>query len=241
MDIDELVRQLQANMDEGLLSQLYALTSISTQEVLEILRQENIKVYSPDDVLKTPTELLDEAADKAITQTKRKGAFYGGSFGMGGLISVAPELIYIFVTMIRLAQRLSMTYGQEYDSTKGRLDLWAAIGRAVGIKLELEGLESDLYRDLPIVMGKGPFRDPLLFKVAQKVLMTIGFKMSTRVSRLVPFLGAGVGVVTTYAYLSKIGYKLKEDFRVRHQLRHLSLSDPDLSEEIPFKLNREQG
>lgn len=236
-----MVRQMQANLDEGMVSQLYRLASVPSEEVLAALRAEDIKVYTPEEVLKVPTELLDPVADKQLKQVQRRGAFYGGTFGMGGLLSVAPELAYMFVTVIRMAQKLSLTYGQEYESSRGRLELWAAIGRSVGIKLDLEGLETDLYRELPIVVGKGPFRDPILFKVAQKVLVTIGFTMSTRISRLVPFLGAGVGIATTYAYLSKRGRLLKEDFRTKHQLQHLNLSDPGLSEEISYTLASSRG
>ena len=161
--------------------------------------------------------------------------------GLTGVLSIAPEIGYVLVALLRLSQRISLTYGYEVETSKGRLDLWTALARGLGIRVSLEGLESDLYRGLPVLVGKGQFRDPILVKVVQKVLVTVGLRMSTRFARMVPLVGAGVGGIANYAWFSMIGRRLKDDFRTRHQLRHLNLSDPGLSEEIAFTLDHREG
>ena len=236
MDLNDWLRQVQEATDEGLVGQLYHLASVPPAEVLSSLRQDGIEVYTAAHILEVPTKRLDPVVDRLIRRTTWRGTFYGATFGMGGLLSVPPELAYLFVAIVRLAQRISLSYGQEYDSVRGRIELWSTLGRSIGIELDLEGLESDVYRRLPVVFGKGPFRDPLLLKAAQKVLVTIGFRLSTRVARFVPFLGAGVGLASTYAYLSGIGKRMKEDCRTRHQLQQMKLDDSTLSEEISYTM-----
>ncbi len=230
------LRQVQEGNDEGLVGHLYHLASVPPSEVLATLRQEGVTVYAPEHVLEVPTERLDPIADKIIRKALWRGTFYGATFGMGGLLSVPPELAYLFLTIVRLAQRISLCYGQEYESLRGQIELWSTLGRGVGIELDIEGLETDVYRRLPVVFGKGPFRDPLLIKAAQKVLVTIGFRVSSRVARFVPFLGAGVGLASTYAYLAGIGKRMKEDCRTRHQLQQTKLNDSGVSEEISYTM-----
>jgi hypothetical protein len=193
------------------------------------------------EIAQVPPTILDQVADAYVRQVSRQGAITGLSFGLGGILSVAPELMVLIVTLVRMAQRLSLTYGHEFDTPRGGLDLWTSIGRSLGISIDLEGLDSELYRGLPMLVGRGQFRDPLLLKVAQRVIVTVAVKMSTRAARLIPFLGAGVGSLTNYTWLSRVGTRLKDDFRTRHQLRHLNLSDPGQSEEISFTLENPRG
>ncbi len=239
VDMDEWVRQLQANLDEGLLGHFYDTVSVQPGDVFSTLREAGIKVYSVTDVQGVPTEVLDPVVDKLIRRTTWRGTFYGATFGLGGMLSIPPELGYVLVTMIRLAQQVSLCYGQEYDTQRGRIELWSALGRSMGIDLDLEGLESELYRKLPVVFGTGPFRDPLMLKLAQKVLVTVGVRLSTRAARFIPLVGAGVGVVTTYTYLANLGKHLKEEYRARHQLLHLKLDEEGFSEEIPYTMRKE--
>ncbi len=240
MDVDDWIRQLQEGIDDGLIGQLYRLASVPPSEVFSNFRKEGLDVYTASDILEMPTERIDPIVDKVIRRATWRGTFYGATFGMGGLLSVPPELAYMFVTLVRLAQRVSLSYGQDYDSVRGRLELWAGLGRSMGIELDLEGLESDVYRHLPVVFGTGPFRDPLLFKAAQKILVTIGFRMSTRVARFVPLLGAGVGMASTFTYLSNVGKRLKEDYRTKHQLRQMKLGDSAFSEEISYTMEADR-
>ncbi len=236
-----MLRQLQNNLDEGLLSQLYRIASIEQDEILVGLRKRGVEAYSLGEISRAPIQLLDQGADEQIRRVCRSGALSGASFGLTGVLSIAPEIGYVLVALLRLSQRISLTYGYEVETSKGRLDLWTALARGLGIRVSLEGLESDLYRGLPVLVGKGQFRDPILVKVVQKVLVTVGLRMSTRFARMVPLVGAGVGGIANYAWFSMIGRRLKDDFRTRHQLRHLNLSDPGLSEEIAFTLDHREG
>lgn len=241
MDIEELLRQLQANMDDGLMSQLYAVASVRPDEIIIGLRSAGVDVYTLREIAHIPTEHLDPFAEGQIISTRRSSALSGASFGFGGLLSVAPEVLYMMTTLLRLAQRMSLTYGYEVDSQRGRLDLWTTLGHALGIQLDLEGLESDLYKGLPTLIGRGRFKDPLLLKIAQKVLMAIALRMTTRFTRFIPVVGAGVGGVTNYAYFSKVGHSLKDDYRARHQLRALTELSDQQPEEIPFTLTEREG
>ncbi len=236
MDMYEWLRQVQEGNDEGLIGYLYQLASVPPSQVFAAMREQGVDVYTAEHVLQVPTDRLDPVANKFIRSTLWRSSFYGATFGMGGILSIPPELAYLFVTIVRLAQRISLCYGQEYESLRGQIELWSTLGRGVGIELSMEGLEADVYRRLPVVFGKGPFREPILIKAAQKILVTIGLRLSTRMARFVPLVGAGVGMASTYTYLSRVARRMKEDCRTRHQLQQTMLDDSTLSEEISYTM-----
>ena len=241
MDIEEFLRQLQSNMDEGALSRLYRAASVSQEEVLRKMRELGLEVYSIAEIPRFSPEQLDPIADRVIAENARLGGLTGAGFGSGGFFSIAPELAWLFVDVIRLAQRLSLVYGFEFDSHRGRLDLWSTMGNALGVDVEVDGMEPELTAGLPIIVGRGQFRDPVVLKLAQRIFLKVAMRTSVRLIRLVPLLGAGLGGVTNYAWLSWLGHRLKENLRGRHALRIMNLADPSVSEAIAFTIEEQRG
>lgn len=237
MDPEELLKQIQEALDEGLLVHLYRLASVSPEATLRQLRDQGIEVYSLGELGRVPAPLLDAVADDIISRCRRRGALTGAGLSVGGYFTLAPEIIWYLSTLLRLGQRLAMVYGQEVQTLKGQIELWQALASALGVQVDLEGLDGELHRGLPMAIGRGTLRDPILLNVVQQVLIKLSMALAKRITRFVPVLNIGLGGLATYRQLSNVGEQLKETFRTRHQLRTLSLSDLELSEEISFQLD----
>ena len=236
MDPEELLKQIQEAMNEGLLVQLYRAASVSPDEVLKSLRQRGLEVFSLGEIWRVPTPLLDAAVDEHLTAKSRSTGLVSGAFSAGGLVTLLPELIWQVTTLLRLGQRVALTYGEEVTTPKGRLDLWQNLAAALSIKVDLEGVESDLKLNLPMVVGTSPMRDPMLVRLAEMVMFGLAMRMASQAIRLVPMLGAGLGGLRTYRQTRQYGEQFKTIYRNLHQLRHVNLSELEMSQETAFTL-----
>ena len=128
-------------------------------------------------------------------------------------------LIHMVVVILRLGQRLSLAYGFDYRTDRGEIELWKALARAVDAKVDWEGTEAELMRRLPaVVTGTGTFSNPLLLKAFQSVVVRIATGAGLHVSRWMPVVGSGTGLVVNYLEVDKIGRRLKEGWRANHAL-----------------------
>ena len=134
-------------------------------------------------------------------------------------MGLPPGLLHLTVLMVRLGQRLSIAYGVDYRSGRGELELWKALALAVGANVDWEGTEAQLMRRLPVVVtGTGAFSNPLLVQAARAVLMRVAIISGTRITRLVPVVGAGSGAILNFLEVHRVGRRLKDRFRERHAI-----------------------
>lgn len=239
MTPEELLRFLQQTVDEGFVSQLYKAASVREAEVLEALRGADIDVYSLQEIQRIPTDLLDGVANTHLRQARRMGALAGVSYGAFGILTAVPELMHLMIAVVRTAQRLSLTYGQEYESFRGSLQLWEAIAQAFGVDpSSFEGAEPELFRNMPVPMWtSNQVRwNPIILGVARQVLITLAFIfLKKRWARAVPLVGVGLSGIGNYTLLRRVGLSLKGEFRQRHQL--MSLAGDVSSVSVEFRVD----
>lgn len=255
MTPEELLRRIQQAIDEGWLEHLYRASSVGTDELYLELRQAGVEVYSPGELIRVPTGMIDPVAQATVERSRRVGAMTGAGFGMGGWLTILPELGWYLAQLLRLAQRVSLLYGFEVQSAKGRLELWEALSQALELPVELEGVESVEpvgltlggsalggmslgglpLGGLPIVFRAAPIRDNLTQQVARRVVRAVAMRMVGRFTRLLPVVSVGVAGFASYRLLGRVGVRLKETYRSRHLLRAMALSDGMVSEEVAWK------
>ena len=124
MKADELARTVFDTIDEGILQRLYEVASVRPETILADLQEAGYEVEGIEQLKDLPTEVLDSLADRYIQSAKRKAAMGGASMGLGGWLGLAPGLSQMLVLVLRLAQRISLTYGFDYRSERGELELW---------------------------------------------------------------------------------------------------------------------
>lgn len=220
---EELARAIFEVVDDGLFQALYRLTWVSDRSVLVEIRESGLDVDSLADLGGLPTEQLDPVADIWIRRARRAAAVSGISLGAGGWLSLPPGLGHLIVVIVRMAQRISLTYGFDFRTDKGEIELWKGLARATGAEVDWEGTEAELMRRLPaVVTGTGTFANPLMLKAFQAVVLRIALAAGLKMGRWIPgVVGGGSGAVLNWLQVRSIGLSLKADGAQRHALGHL--------------------
>jgi hypothetical protein len=217
MRVDDLAHSIFETIDEGLFQRLYQVASVEPEAILADLRQAGHLVESLAEVQELPTEVLDALADSYIKSARRTAAMGGVSLGVGGWLGLAPGLAQLLVLVLRLGQRISLVYGFDYRSGQGELDLWKGIASAVGASLRWEGTGAEVVKRLPVaVTGSGAFTNPLLMQALRAVVARVALSSGRQLSRWLPLIGGGTGMVFNYLEVDRIGRRLKDNWRAQH-------------------------
>ena len=207
------------SLDEGMFQTIYRLASVDENEVLRDLRGFGLQVDNLSSVAGLPLPSLDALADRYVKRAKRSAALSGASLGMGGWLGLPSGLVHMVVVILRLGQRLSLTYGFDFRTDRGEIELWKALAKAVGAKVNWEGSEADLMRRLPaVVTGTGTFSNPLLLQAFQSVVVRVATRAGLHATRWVPVVGGGTSLIVNYLEIDKVGRDLKGSYRAQHAL-----------------------
>jgi len=227
---DDLAQAVFDTIDEGLLQRLYQVASVDPEAILADVRKAGHSVESLQDLQQLPTEVVDALVDGYIQRSKRVAAVGGVSLGLGGWLGLAPGLSQLLVVVLRLGQRISLVYGFDYRTDRGELELWKGIAAAVGASLRWEGTEAELIKRLPVaVTGSGTFTNPLLVQALRAVIARVALSSGRQVTRWLPLVGGGTGMVFNYLEVDRIGRRMKATWRAQHVI---SSFDPSSAIEV---------
>ena len=219
MNAEDVARGLLDALDEGLLQRVYHLASVHDVTVLADLRAAGVDAASIAELQGRPAELLDPQVDRYISQARRSAATSGLSLGAGGWLGLPAGLGHLVAVVLRLAQRISLAYGFDYTTDRGEIELWKALASSVGANVDFEGTEAELMRRLPVVVtGTGTFQNPLLLKAVQAVVVRLAASAGLHITRWMPVVGGGTGMVINYLQVGHVGRGLKAEFRGRHAM-----------------------
>ncbi len=217
MKPEDLARSLLDAFDEGIFQSAYRMGSVDVSTVLADLSRRGARVGALEEVAALPTEQIDPLVDMYVRKARRQAAVSGISLGAGGWIGLPGGLGHLVLLIVRLAQRISVAYGFDYRTDRGEIELWKALASATGAELDWEGTEAELMRRLPVVVtGTGTFANPLLLKAFQAVVIRVSVAAGLRVTRWVPVVGGGSGLVLNWLQVDAIGRQLKQTWRNRH-------------------------
>src|SRR5882672_2534208 len=90
---------------------------------------------------------LDAVAESVIRSGMKVGAVEGSGFGLGGLITIVPDLGILSAITMRTIQKLSLVYGFEMNTDDEIADLWIAAASAAGVDIGRELLEKGVTAD----------------------------------------------------------------------------------------------
>ena len=89
-------------------------------------------------------EELDAVADSIIRSGMKIAAVEGAGFGLGGLITIVPDLGILSAITMRTIQKLSLLYGFEFNTDDEIAELWIAAASAAGVDISRELLEKEV-------------------------------------------------------------------------------------------------
>jgi hypothetical protein len=147
---------------------------------------------------------LDVVADEIIRSGMKLAAVEGAGFGLGGLITIFPDLGILSAITMRTIQKLSLIYGFQFNTDHEIAELWIAAASAAGVDISRELLEKEVVN-----------------KFVPRVIQRIAARASTEVvekwaGRVIPLASSAIGAALNYWFVRAWGQRAKAHFRQRH-------------------------
>ena len=168
---------------------------------------------------------LDAVAEDVIRSGMKLAAAEGAGFGLGGLITILPDLGILSAITMRTIQKLSLVYGFQFNTDGEIAELWIAAASAAGGDISRELLEKEVVN-----------------KFVPKVIQRIAARASTEVvekwaGRMIPLVSSALGAGLNYWFVRAWGERAKAHFRERHlQLReraYRAVQEPQPAQVLP--------
>ena len=214
---------LRLRVEDGLrrgLTRAYETVKVDPQNFLLQLRTAyGLPISTYDGVFSVSQEQLDLVAVDVIRSGMKVAAVEGAGFGLGGLLTIVPDLSILAGITIRTIQKLSLIYGFQYATDAEIADLWVAAASAAGVDISRELLEKQ-------------FVNRFVPRVIQRIAVQAGSDVVERwAGRLIPVVSSAIGATLNYYFVRTWGRRAMDHFREKHDLRRNSLT---LSPPVPF-------
>src|SRR5262252_1767008 len=147
---------------------------------------------------------LDIVSESIIRSGMKIAALEGAGLGLGGLITIVPDLGILSAITMRTVQKLSLLYGFEYNTDDEIAELWIAAASAAGVDLSRELIEKEVVN-----------------KFVPRVIQRIAARASAEVvekwaGRVIPLASSAIGAGLNYWFVRAWGERARTHFRERH-------------------------
>src|SRR5579872_3889195 len=155
---------------------------------------------------------LAHVAAGVIRSGMRVAAVEGAGFGLGGLMTMLPDLSILAGITLRTIQKLSLVYGFEYNTDEETAELWIAAASAAGVDISRELLEKEVVnRFVP--------------KVIQRIAVQASKEAVEKwAGRIIPVASSVIGAGLNYYFVRAWGERAKAHFRQRHMENRAKLT-----------------
>jgi hypothetical protein len=174
-----------------------------------------VPIRSFDDMFRLRLDIVDSLADQTISASKKLAVIEGAGIGLGGFVTLVPDMSFLAVIAMRMLQKLSLIYGFEYANEEDTAELWLAAASAAGLDLGRDFVQKELVeRFVPRVMER----------IAARMSVEVAEKWS---ARAIPLVSGALGAALNYYFIREWGRRAKRHFRERHlERRQLRFSAP---------------
>ena len=167
---------------------------------------------------------IDEVADDIIRSGMKLAMVEGAGFGLGGLITIVPDLGILSAITMRTIQKLSLVYGFQFNTDSEIAELWIAAASAAGVDISRELLEKEVVN-----------------KFVPRVIQRIAARASAEVvekwaGRMIPLISSALGAGLNYWFVRAWGERAKAHFRERHLQMRRQAQHPVLAPSTPHIL-----
>src|SRR5215475_4178524 len=199
-----LRRRVEAGLLKGL-TQAYETVKVNPDRFLIQLRAAyDLPATSFQGMRNVEIGRLDEVAASILRSSTKLAAVQGAGFGLGGLLTVVPDLGLLSAITVRTIQKLSLLYGFELNTDDEMAELWIAAASAAGVDISRELLEKEVIN-----------------KFIPRVIQRIAAQASGEVvekwaGRLIPFASSIIGAGLNYYFVRAWGARAAAHFRKKH-------------------------
>jgi EcsC protein family len=156
---------------------------------------------------------LDVVADDVVRGGMKLAAAEGAGFGMGGLITLLPDLGILSAITMRTIQKLSLVYGFQFNTDNEIAELWIAAASAAGVDISRDLIEKE-------------FVNKFVPRVIQRIAASASAEVVEKwAGRMIPVVSSVLGAGLNYWFVRAWGERAKVHFRQRHlQMRRQASS-----------------
>ncbi|MGB8060329.1 MAG: EcsC family protein [Candidatus Sulfotelmatobacter sp.] len=187
------------------LTRAYATVRVDPDRFLLQLRAAyRVPISGYHGVFSLEIQELDIVADSIIRSGMKLAAVEGAGLGLGGLMTIVPDLGILSAITMRTIQKLSLLYGFEFNTDDEMAELWIAAASAAGVDMSRELLEKEVIN-----------------KFVPRVIQRIAARASTEVvekwaGRMIPLASSVIGAGLNYWFVRAWGERARAHFRERH-------------------------
>lgn len=186
-------------------TEAYETVGVNPQKFLLQLRvAHGVPVMSYSGLFSVPVQHLDNVAIDTIRGSMKIAAVEGAGLGLGGMLTIIPDLGILAAITMRTVQKLSLVYGFEFNTDDEVAELWVAAASAAGVDISRELIEKNLLsRFVPRVIGA----------ISVQASKEVAEKWA---GRLIPVLSSVIGGGLNYYFVHAWGERAMRHFREKH-------------------------
>src|ERR1700690_44889 len=190
----------------GGLTRAYGTVKVDPERFLFQLRAAfGLPIVTFQGVYSVEMSRLDDVAESVIRSGMKMAAAEGAGFGLGGILTIVPDLGILSAITMRTIQKLSLIYGFEINTDDEIAELWIAAASAAGVDISRELVEKEVVN-----------------RFVPKVIQRIAARASTEVvekwaGRLIPIASSAIGCTLNYYFVRTWGKRALAHFRKKHQ------------------------
>src|SRR6202046_3604012 len=196
--------RVEKSLTKGL-TRAYSTVQVDPQKFLLQLRTAyRLPVSGYHGVYSLEVGELDMVADDLNRGGMKLAAAEGAGFGLGGLMTIIPDLGILSAITMRTIQKLSLVYGFQYNTDNKIAELWIAAASAAGVDISRELLEKEVVN-----------------KFVPRVIQRIAARASAEVvekwaGRMIPLVSSALGAGLNYWFVRAWAERAKAHFRERY-------------------------
>ena len=172
--------------------------------LLKLQRAHGLAITGFSGVYSVPLAQLDDIAAHTVRAGTKLAIVEGAGLGLGGMLTVVPDLSFLAILTMRTIQQLSLLYGFEYNTEDEIAELWLAAASAAGLDIARDVLERE-------ALGK------LVPRVIQAIAAQGGKEAAQKwAGRVVPVLSSAIGAGLNYMFLRAWSQRALKHFRQKH-------------------------
>ncbi len=199
-----LRRRVEAGVTKGL-NRAYTTVRVDPDKFLLQLRAGyRVPISGYQGVFFLEIHELDIVAESIIRGGMKMAAVEGAGFGLGGLITIVPDLGVLSAITMRTVQKLSLLYGFQFNTDDEIAELWIAAASAAGLDVSREFVEREVVQ-----------------RFVPRVIQRIAARASAEVvekwaGRVIPLASSAIGAGLNYWFVRAWGERARAHFRQRH-------------------------
>ena len=170
----------------------------------QVRRAHRLPIDSWSDMFLLGPEVVDPIAQGTIRAASNMAALEGMGLGLGGFLTLVPDMGILAAITLRMLQKLSLLNGFEYRTEEENVSLWVAAASAAGVDMGRNLLERQAI-------------EKLVPRIIDRMAAKVGAEVAEKwTGRIVPVVSAGAAGLINYHFVRSWGRRAQKHFLARH-------------------------